>query len=91
MNIDGIPFFKSTKHTCWPILLSCNVSPVSVFPVTISYANSKPKHNEFMKENKKLMKSGLDIFENYLGVQLNAMPCDSPARSMIKCVKGHAG
>ena len=80
MDIDGIPFFKSTKHICWPILLLCNISPVTVFPVTITYGNSKPKNNEVMKECileiKELMKSCLDIFDRRITVTLNAIRCD---------------
>ena len=37
MNIDGIPFYKSTKHSSWPVLLSCNIQPITVFPIIITY------------------------------------------------------
>ena len=40
---------------------------------------------------KELKKSDLDIFNKRLTVKLNDIPCDKPARSMIKYVKDHAG
>ena len=67
MNIDGIPFYKSTKHSCWPILMSCNIKPTTVFLVTITYGQTKPKDNEFLREAileiKELMESGLYFFK----------------------------
>ena len=27
LNIDGIPFYKASKESCWPILLCCNIEP----------------------------------------------------------------
>ena len=95
MNIDGIPFYKSTKHTSWPVLLSCNIQPITVFPVIITYGKSKPTNNDFLNECideiKELMEYGLHIFNRKIKIILHSIPCDSPARSMVKCVKSHAG
>ena len=94
MNIDGIPFYKSTKHSSWPVLLSCNIQPITVFPVIITYGKSKPTNNDFLNECiseiKELIESGLNIFNRNIKIVLHSIPCDSPARSMIKCVKSHA-
>ncbi|VDI39311.1 Hypothetical predicted protein [Mytilus galloprovincialis] len=51
-NIDGLPLFKSTKTSLWPILCGIHAEsfPVEVFPVSICLGGSKPDNLNFMDE-----------------------------------------
>ena len=98
INIDGIPIYKSTKESCWQILVSCNIEPQTVFPIAITYgknASTKPSNDDFLRdmvdELKVLMRDGIFIFDKCRKLNIYSFTCDSPARSMIKNVKGHAG
>ena len=53
LNIYGIPFFKSSKSSCWPILLCSNIYPETVYPVDITYGVDikKPNGTLFFKRN----------------------------------------
>ena len=42
-NNDGLPIFKSTRESAWPILvLISNLKPKKVFPVTLTVGEGKP-------------------------------------------------
>ena len=50
--------------------MTCNIKPITIFPVTITYGKSKPSNNEFLleciNEIKELMESGICINNNHV-------------------------
>ena len=98
MNIDGIPLFNSSKKSLWPILLSLNIKPDTVFVVTLTHSignNTKPTNHDYLKEClselKDLENNGILYNNIIIKINISAVICDSPARSMVKDVIGHSG
>ena len=97
LNIDGIPFFKSSKSSCWPILLCSNIYPETVYPVAITHGVdiTKPNVTLFLRETileiKSLEENGIHYKGKHIRIKTDCIACDAPARSMVKCVKGHSG
>lgn len=91
INIDGIPLFRSSKTSAWPIL--CCVSNFSdkVFPVTVTCGPSKPHNLDFLNETvtelQDLVANGLPINNRVLKVSLKCIVCDAPAKAFVKCTK----
>ncbi|EFN85573.1 hypothetical protein EAI_00038, partial [Harpegnathos saltator] len=49
INIDGLPIYKSTEKSLWPILCSDNVIQ-NVYVIGLFYGEGKPKNvNEFLR------------------------------------------
>lgn len=97
INIDGVPLFKSCNTVFWPILCSisnsCNRSP---FVVSVFCGICKPDClesylNPFLDEMVDLETNGLYVNEVHFRVSLEAVICDAPARSFIKCTINHNG
>lgn len=97
VNIDGLPLFRSTNVSLWPILGRIKESPNSnVFMIDLYSGVTKPAHlqeclNEFIHV-KAVEQEGIQ----YNGVHFrvaapDAFICDAPARAFLKCVKGHTG
>lgn len=95
LNIDGLPLFKSSNTTLWPILCSINLTPKCIFPLSLSIASSKPKDisfiSEITSELSKVMQDGLQWAGRTLRVELRCITCDAPAKAMVKCVKLYSG
>ena len=92
LNIDGLPLFKSSNKTLWPVLCALvNVQPVQVFPVVLTCGNSKPKDLEFLDELiddlNELLRNGLKVDERTFCVSLRCIVCDAPARALVKGTK----
>lgn len=95
-NIDGLPLFKSSGKSLWPVLCSVgNVQPVSVFPVVLTLGMSKPKDFDFLSELiddlAELLNSGLLKDGKTFGVTVKAIVCDAPAKAFVKCIKQYSG
>ena len=95
-NIDGVPIFKSTKKSMWPILCTVkDLEPLSVFPVTLTYGSSKPKDLEFLEDMVRdlnnLMENGLQYEEKLYPVSVSCVVCDAPAKAMVKSIKLYSG
>lgn len=66
------------------------------FVIGIYHAYSKPSNvdeflQEFVTEMQRLEKEGVLINGHKHAVNVSSIVCDMPARSFIKCVKGHGG
>ncbi|XP_046626161.1 uncharacterized protein LOC124307957 [Neodiprion virginianus] len=65
-------------------------------PVAIYAGSTKPKRvdeflDEFIEEMNQLSANGIDINGRLFQVKIQSFICDTPARSFLKCVKGHTG
>ena len=88
-NNDGLPLFKSTRQSAWPILCCIsNLKPVHVFVVLLTAGVGKPTNldylQEFTNELKFLMDEGLEFDGHHFRVLMNAAVCDAPARAQVK-------
>lgn len=95
-NIDGLPIFKSTNSSLWPILCTViNLKPLSVFPVALTYGTTKPKNLDFLQDTindlNYLIHNGLDVDEKHYSVLLRCCVCDAPAKAMVKNIKLYSG
>ncbi|VDI01910.1 Hypothetical predicted protein [Mytilus galloprovincialis] len=96
-NIDGLPLFKSSRTSLWPILcgLSLEKYPVAVFPVALCLGQSKPKDLNFMndaiEELQRLNGNGFQFKERTIQIKICSFICDAPAKAMIKNVKLYSG
>ena len=95
INVDGIPLFKSSAISLWPILgMLKNVSK-EVFPVALFCGRQKPPLDAYLKDFvsdcKSVCEDGLTLGEQKHTVVLDSLVCDAPARAFLKCIKGHSG
>ena len=74
LNVDGLPLFKSSKKGVWPILCALHLDPVSVFPLSITFGQTKPTSLDFLTENvaelKAVLESGLEVDGRVMGVKV---------------------
>ncbi|CAC5399831.1 unnamed protein product [Mytilus coruscus] len=89
-NIDGLPLFKSSRTSLWPILcgLSLENYPVAVFPVALCLGQSKPKDLNFMNDSieelQRLNVNGFQFKERTIRIKICSFIYDAPAKTMIK-------
>lgn len=94
VNIDGTPLHKSTNDQFWPILVSFDTFHPCV--VALFRGKSKPAPldiylQDFLEEYSRLVEEGITYDGKNLKVHIAAFICDAPARSFLKCTKGHSG
>ena len=93
INIDGLPLFKSSNQSLWPILgLFTNSN--SPFPIAVFCGNGKPSDCQlfleaFLSEYEELHNNGIMIEDKQYFLEVNAIVCDAPARQFLKCIKAH--
>jgi len=98
-NVDGLPLYKSSGKQFWPILGKVhkpNIIPDSIFTVAIFYGSSKPKSvdeylRDFIQELIHLRQVGITFRSQHVKIEIAGFSCDAPARSFLKCIKGHTG
>lgn len=88
-NVDGLPLFKSSNLSCWPLLAKIdNLLPHLVFPVVITVGVSKPQNLEFLndvvEEMRDISRNGVKFNGRTFDVDFSAHICDTPARRMVK-------
>ena len=95
LNIDGLPLFKSSSVSLWPILGRVRELPErEIFTIAVYSGDSKPSSldaflDDLVKELEVLLQEGLAHSEKHFKVVLGAFICDAPARAFLKGVKGH--
>jgi len=99
-NTDGLPLFKSSNTSLWPILcIVRNSKNKSPFPVAFYCGSAKPDSKyfqHFATELMTLLTGGLTVVTDdgrqvVFKVCVHSFVCDAPARAMLKNVKGHTG
>ncbi|KAK6191229.1 hypothetical protein SNE40_002965 [Patella caerulea] len=95
INVDGLPLFKSTSDSLWPILayFDKNISP---FIVALYYGKEKPDSvtnftSDFLEEWDNLRQFGIRWGDQHFNLFISCFICDAPARCFLKCIKGHTG
>ena len=78
LNIDGLPLFKSSNKTLWPLLCGImNIEPTVIFPVALTYGSSKPTDLLFLQDTvddlNYLLKHGLNVDGKVIPVSLRSM------------------
>ena len=81
LNIDGLPLFKSSSKTLWPVLcMMSNLKSVKIFPVVLTLGKSKPENLIFLQD---IAGELNDILQNVM--------CDAPAKAFVKSIKVYSG
>lgn len=97
VGIDGLPLSKSSRKQFWPVLFYVDQSiSKEVFPASIYYGEEmKPQSvSEFLRsfiEELKELERGFSYKDVFYKVRIRCIIADAPARSFIKCIKGHNG
>ena len=94
VNIDGVPLYKSTNDQFWPILVAFDKFQPSVVALFCGKAKPQPVGDflaDFLEEYTHLSQHGLTYNGTSLCINIKCFICDAPARSFLKCTKGHSG
>jgi len=97
VNVDGIPLYKSSSTSLWPILVYVrNMKFSEPFVVGIFCGREKPGSaaeyvKEFVDEAFHVMQHGLVVDEKTITVTIHSFICDAPARAFLKGTKSHSG
>lgn len=95
INIDGLPLFKSSSSQVYPILCSI-VGQNLVEMIGIYQGKEKPKDanlfvTDFVSDATNIITNGINVNHHLYNVRIKGFICDAPAKSFIKCTKGHTG
>ncbi|KYM96522.1 hypothetical protein ALC62_12823 [Cyphomyrmex costatus] len=98
INIDGLPISKSSGSQFWPIMASIENIDLYTSPFIIGVYHGRHKPHDanefladFVNEFLCLSQCGLLVSNKKYTVSINAIVCDTPARSFITYTKGHTG
>nr|XP_047146296.1 uncharacterized protein LOC124819128 [Hydra vulgaris] len=91
---NGLPIFKSSTNSLWPILCLLKNSGLCPFPIAVYFSKSKltslDDYNEdFVSEMTILEWTGFRKNKKYYSIKLKAFICDTSAQAFIKCIKPH--
>lgn len=90
LNCDGLPVYKSTTKSFWPVLCNIKIEPQYVFPLLLSHGPSKPQQPDFLQatvqELGEVLANGIEVDNRHVQVELKAVIGDAPARALMKCV-----
>ncbi|KAJ8005435.1 hypothetical protein DPEC_G00146620 [Dallia pectoralis] len=72
-NVDGLPLFKSSGKSMWPVLCAVMLSPVTIFPTALTCGTKKPTDLAFMEDTvtdlTEVLANGLDYRKKNIKVQ----------------------
>lgn len=92
VNIDGLPLYKSSSTSLWPILISFGADK-QPYPVGIHLGRQKPELEgfvvDFIKEVSLLRTEGFDWNGVIVKLGKIVFVCDAPARAYLQCILGH--
>ena len=97
INVDGLPLFKSSRGEFWPILgMVQDVDFSEPFVIGLFYGTRKPNSvdeyfQDFIQEMSEIQADGLSHNGRVYHISVGGFICHKPARSFVKCVKGHSG
>lgn len=97
LNIDGVPLFKSSSESFWPILgLLQQEQKSEPFIIGLWIGHSKPKDpnaflQKFIDEMSQIEMNGICYNDKTYRIKIANFICDTPARSFVKQSKGHSG
>lgn len=97
LNVDGLPLFRSSKIEFWPILAHIlEPSVYKPFIVAIYCGKGKPSNiglflKDLIAEFNLIITRGVEINEKKFTIKFMGFACDIPARTFLKCTKGHSG
>lgn len=98
INIDGLQLFNRSGQQMWPILMMIHDPDFETVPFLVGAfcGRSKPLFVKkflikFVQELIRLLKKGFYIDGVHFTIEIIGFICDTPARSFIKCCKGHGG
>jgi len=91
INIDGLPLFKSSSLSLWPILIQ--FGPFQPIAVAFYCGRTKPPFRTFLKN---FVQEMVLLIENGIGnirypVKIICFTCDTPARAGLKGIIQHTG
>ena len=92
VNVDGLPMFRSSPLSLWPILMSfgCSREP---FPIALHYGFGKPSLmpflQDFITEVKELRQEGYIFCGRIIKLGDLIFVCDARVRSHLQGVLGH--
>ena len=95
VNVDGLPLFKSSGESLWPVLGKLKEDPDNqVFVIALYSGKGKPSSlteylEDFLNEMEAVLEHGVDAAGKHFNVCIGAFICDAPARAFLKCIKGH--
>lgn len=93
VNIDGLPLYRSSPLSLWPILMTFN-EDIQPYPIAMHLGYRKPDLDDFIapfiREVSNLQSEGVVIKKSSVKVSDVVFVCDAPARAHIQCVLGHA-
>lgn len=98
VNIDGLPIYNNSSQQFWPILIQVLHQKYDCKPIVVAIFSGRSKPNsieeflsDFINEAIVLIENGLTIEDKLYTFNIAAFVCDMPARSLLKCMKGHSG
>lgn len=97
LNIDGLPLFKSSSESFWPILaIIRQEDKPEPFVIGLWVGLSKPDDSNtflqgFINEMSEIEVNGVTFDDKIYKIKIENFVCDTPARSFVKKTKGHCG